>query len=100
MSTREPVREAPHLHIKCHIPDRVIFLTFIKTVAMVRDRIDINILQCLKKRGPMQPSGSIFIADNDRKSRDLISAFLTYQGYDIVPGSGKASIFDTIQEQR
>src|ERR1039457_753043 len=47
----------------------------------------------------MQPSGSIFIADNDRKSRDLISAFLTYQGYDIVTGSGKTSLFDTIQEQ-
>lgn len=47
----------------------------------------------------MQPNGSIFIADNDRKSRDLVSAFLTYQGYDIATGNAKVSLFDTIREQ-
>jgi len=48
----------------------------------------------------MQPNTSIYIADNDRKCWDLISAFLTYQGYDVVTGDGTASIFDTIREKK
>jgi DNA-binding NtrC family response regulator len=47
----------------------------------------------------MPSNASIFIADNDRKSRDLVSAFLTYQGYDIAPDSSNASLFDIIREQ-
>lgn len=47
----------------------------------------------------MLPNGSIFIVDNDHKSRDLVSAFLTYQGYETASGSSKASLFDTIKEQ-
>ncbi|MBI2355128.1 MAG: sigma-54-dependent Fis family transcriptional regulator [Deltaproteobacteria bacterium] len=48
----------------------------------------------------MHTAGKILIADSDRKSRDLVSAFLTYQGYDIAQEDNAASIFDTIREQR
>lgn len=47
----------------------------------------------------MQPNTSIYIADSDRKCRDLVSAFLTYQGYDVVTGDGSAAIFETIGEK-
>lgn len=41
----------------------------------------------------------ILIADNDHKTRDLVSAFLTYQGYNIVAHKNDTSIFDTICEE-
>jgi DNA-binding NtrC family response regulator len=46
----------------------------------------------------MLENGSIFIADNDVKTRDLVSAFLTYQGYNITVAEGGESFFDTIQK--
>ena len=46
----------------------------------------------------MQENGSIFIADNDAKTRDLVSAFLTYQGYNISSAEGGAPFFDTLQK--
>ncbi|NVN91411.1 MAG: sigma-54-dependent Fis family transcriptional regulator [Desulfuromonadales bacterium] len=48
----------------------------------------------------MHTNRTILIADNDRKSRDLVSAFLTYQGYDIVTADGRDSLFDTITNQQ
>ncbi len=48
----------------------------------------------------MQTQGSILIIDSDRKSRDLVAAFLTYQGYDIVSIEGDASVFDTIKSEQ
>jgi DNA-binding NtrC family response regulator len=48
----------------------------------------------------MHPSGKILITDRGHKSRDLVSAFLTYQGYDIVHCEDDALIFDTIRDQR
>ena len=48
----------------------------------------------------MHTNRSILIADNDIKSRDIVSAYLTYQGYDIVTIDGRDSLFDTIREQR
>jgi len=44
----------------------------------------------------MQTNGNIFIADNDLKTRDLVSAFLTYQGYEITHSEISASFFDTL----
>lgn len=46
----------------------------------------------------MRENGTIFIADNDAKARDLVSAFLTYQGYNITAVEGDTSFFDTIQK--
>lgn len=46
----------------------------------------------------MQSNGNIFIADNDLKTRDLVSAFLTYQGYNITHSEINASFFDTLPE--
>lgn len=43
----------------------------------------------------MQSSSNIFIADNDLKTRDLVSAFLTYQGYNITHSEISTSFFDT-----
>jgi DNA-binding NtrC family response regulator len=48
----------------------------------------------------MHTNKIILIADNDRKSRDLVSAYLTYQGYDITTANDSASLFAAIQEQR
>src|SRR6185369_16140004 len=48
----------------------------------------------------MHTDGKILIADSDRKTRDLVSAFLTYQGYDIVHHEDTVSIIDNIQKQR
>jgi len=44
----------------------------------------------------MQSSGNIFIADNDLKTRDLVSAFLTYQGYEITHSEISTAFFDTL----
>lgn len=46
----------------------------------------------------MRENGTIFIADNDAKTRDLVSAFLTYHGYDIIAAEGDAPLFDTLQK--
>jgi DNA-binding NtrC family response regulator len=48
----------------------------------------------------MQQNGSIYIADSDRKCQDLVSAFLTYQGYEVFTDDGNASIFDTIRDKK
>ena len=42
---------------------------------------------------------SIYIADKNVKTRDLVSAFLTYQGYNITVSDGNSSFFDTIQKK-
>lgn len=46
----------------------------------------------------MRDNGTILIADSDVKTRDLVSAFLTYQGYSIVVANGAATFFDTIKK--
>ncbi|HEX9078129.1 MAG TPA: sigma-54 dependent transcriptional regulator [Desulfuromonadaceae bacterium] len=48
----------------------------------------------------MHAAGRILIVDRDRKSRDLVSAFLTYQGYDVVHSDNDALIFDTLRERK
>lgn len=47
----------------------------------------------------MSSASTICIIDNDRKTCDLVSAFLTYQGYDIVTSEHNASFFDTIRDK-
>jgi len=47
----------------------------------------------------MDTPGTIFIVDDDRKTRDLVSAFLKYQGYGIVHATPTSDIFDTIREK-
>ncbi|MGD0587032.1 MAG: sigma-54 dependent transcriptional regulator [Oryzomonas sp.] len=47
----------------------------------------------------MDTPGTIFIVENDRKTRDLVSAFLTYQGYDIAHTTQTSHIFDIIREK-
>jgi DNA-binding NtrC family response regulator len=46
----------------------------------------------------MRENGTIFIADNDVKTRDLVSAFLTYQGHSITATEGNMPFFDTLQK--
>jgi DNA-binding NtrC family response regulator len=46
----------------------------------------------------MRENGTIYIADNDVKTRDLVSAFLTYQGYCIAAADTNAPFFDTLQK--
>lgn len=46
----------------------------------------------------MRENGTIFIADNDVKTHDLVSAFLTYQGYSIITAEGGTPFFDTLQK--
>ncbi len=46
----------------------------------------------------MYENGSIIIADTDGKTRDLVSAFLTYQGYNIAPAETGVTFFDTIRK--
>src|SRR5664280_1285456 len=46
----------------------------------------------------MRENGSIFIADGDAKTRDLVSAFLTYQGYSITTAENGSLFFDTLQK--
>lgn len=38
----------------------------------------------------------LLIVENDRKTRDLVSAFLTYQGYNTTVVNGHDDIFDTL----
>lgn len=47
----------------------------------------------------MHENGSILIADSDVKTRDLVSAFLTYQGYSIACQERNTPFFDTLQKQ-
>ncbi|MDU0460844.1 MAG: sigma-54 dependent transcriptional regulator [Geobacteraceae bacterium] len=47
----------------------------------------------------MHANSSILIADNDVKTRDLVSAFLTYQGYNIACAEHNAPFFDTVKKQ-
>ena len=42
---------------------------------------------------------SIYIADKNVKTRDLVSAFLTYQGYNIAAADDNMPFFDTIQKK-
>ena len=44
----------------------------------------------------MRETGTIFIADNDVKTRDLVLAFLTYQGYSVSAAENDAPFFDTL----
>ncbi|MHB8122253.1 MAG: sigma-54 dependent transcriptional regulator [Desulfuromonadaceae bacterium] len=46
----------------------------------------------------MYENGTILIADNDVKTRDLVSAFLTYQGYPISAAVHDAPFFDTLKK--
>jgi DNA-binding NtrC family response regulator len=48
----------------------------------------------------LDTSGVIRILDNDRKTRDLLSAYLTYRGYEVVPADPGAPIFDTVGDTR
>jgi len=47
----------------------------------------------------MHANSSILIADSDVKTRDLVSAFLTYQGYNIACLEHNAPFFDTVKKQ-
>lgn len=47
----------------------------------------------------MDTLGTIFIVEDDRKTRDLVSAFLKYQGYGIAHATQTSNIFDTIREK-
>ncbi|MDD2852854.1 MAG: sigma-54 dependent transcriptional regulator [Desulfuromonadaceae bacterium] len=46
----------------------------------------------------MHENGTILIADSDARTRDLASAFLTYQGYNVTTSGVAASFFDTLQK--
>lgn len=46
----------------------------------------------------MYEIGAIFIADSDVKTRDLVSAFLTYQGYNIAVPEVNLSFFDALKK--
>ncbi|HIJ95853.1 MAG TPA: sigma-54-dependent Fis family transcriptional regulator [Desulfuromonadales bacterium] len=46
----------------------------------------------------MRVNGSVFIVDNDAKTYALVSAFLTYQGYNLVKSSSNGEIVDTIKK--
>lgn len=46
----------------------------------------------------MSSPGYIYIADNDVKTRDLVSAFLTYQGHSVACPEQNAPFFDTIRK--
>ena len=46
----------------------------------------------------MSENGTIFIADSDVKTRDLVSAFLTYQGYNITAAESGTPFIDTLQK--
>lgn len=72
---------------------QVILLTF-AAMFMYGDKMQ-NILG---GRSSMRENGTIFIADYDVKTRDLVSAFLTYQGYSITVAEGKTPLFDTLQK--
>jgi DNA-binding NtrC family response regulator len=47
----------------------------------------------------MDTPDTIFIVENDRKTCDLVSAFLKYQGYDIVHTTQTSHVIDTIREK-
>ena len=41
---------------------------------------------------------TILIIDNDNKSRDLVSAFLTYQGYDVAHHDNSTAVYDILMK--
>lgn len=43
---------------------------------------------------------TLMICDRDRKTCDLVSAFLTYQGYDVVSSPVDSGFFDIIREKK
>lgn len=43
----------------------------------------------------MALKSSFYVLDDDRRSRDLVSAFLTYKGYEVTVVSGDGGFFDT-----
>ena len=43
----------------------------------------------------MLPKSSFCVLDSDRKTRDLVSAFLTYKGYETAVFDANADVFDT-----
>lgn len=45
----------------------------------------------------MHGNGTILIAENDVKTRDLVSAFLTYQGYNVAVADGNLPFLKTLQ---
>lgn len=47
----------------------------------------------------MSQTGTLFILDSDHKTCDLVSAFLTYQGYDVVTADPDTAIIDTIRNK-
>lgn len=48
----------------------------------------------------MQKFSPILIIDSETKSRDLISAFLTYQGFNTITKTENKSVFDILNEQQ
>lgn len=67
------------------------------TVLCTLHAIFVNIPFCLTL-GTMKELDSILIIDSDRKSSDLVSAFLTYRGYQVVIFQEDMSFFDIIGE--
>jgi DNA-binding NtrC family response regulator len=49
-------------------------------------------------RFKMHGGGAILIVDSDSRTSDLVSAFLTYQGYSVVVGDRDTPLFDTIEK--
>ncbi|HIJ80232.1 MAG TPA: sigma-54-dependent Fis family transcriptional regulator, partial [Desulfuromonadales bacterium] len=46
----------------------------------------------------MSKNGSIYVVDGDTKSRDLVSAFLTYRGYEVIVDDPSVPFFDTVRQ--
>lgn len=46
----------------------------------------------------MHETGTIIIADNDAKTCNLVSAFLTYQGYNVAVPESNVPFFDTLKK--
>ncbi len=54
----------------------------------------------LKKEFFMSSTSTLLIIDNEHKTCDLVSAFLTYQGYNVVTAHPDTAIIDTIQNRK
>lgn len=48
----------------------------------------------------MSPVSTLLIIDSEHKTCDLVSAFLTYQGYDVVTADLETPIIDTLQNKK
>lgn len=57
-----------------------------------------NVLNIQGDSSSMRGKGTVFIADNDVKARDLVSAFLTYQGYCVAAPALGTPFIDTLQK--